>query len=298
MKCKQRDWHGQVHVWDGATLHREEESRERRQERWWCDNGGGGEKTLRGLHGKSIETTDALQVLDRGAGKVGCRWMEERGAVWERGREREGERKREGAGAGILKMQQWGAGRGFTVIRWQNGGGLEMRERGHTQCHCRRVICKCQSPACQGKSERERGKWEGDEGGREGGGNEEGVQAEIEGVRLNMRVLASWQRGRKKEAFWGGRKGKIRTGRKNTNLKIEQCETQPEDKENNWKLWFGGGLVFFISKNLVKKWWYHSVCRYTLFSVMHYSKNRVYTQIQSNPKTMQGVTFSLQGLEN
>lgn len=42
-----------------------------------------------------------------------------------------------------------------------------MRERGHTQCHCRRVICKCQSLACQGKSERERveGEWE-ERGGR------------------------------------------------------------------------------------------------------------------------------------
>lgn len=40
-----------------------------------------------------------------------------------------------------------------------------MRERGHTQCHCRRVICKCQSLACQGKSERER---VGGRGGVEG----------------------------------------------------------------------------------------------------------------------------------
>lgn len=55
-----------------------------------------------------------------------------------------------------------------------------MRERGHTQCHCRRVICKCQSLACQGKSERERveGEWE-EKGGLEG---------------KNMSVLAGWRR--------------------------------------------------------------------------------------------------------
>lgn len=53
-----------------------------------------------------------------------------------------------------------------------------MRERGHTQCHCRRVICKCQSLACQGKTERERGRK------REG--------EDLEGK--NMSVLAGWRR--------------------------------------------------------------------------------------------------------
>lgn len=47
-----------------------------------------------------------------------------------------------------------------------------MRERGHTQCHCRRVICKCQSLACQGKSERER---------VEGGRRKEGESPMVEG---------------------------------------------------------------------------------------------------------------------
>lgn len=62
-----------------------------------------------------------------------------------------------------------------------------MRERGHTQCHCRRVICKCQSLACQGKSKRERGSV-GWGGGKRGELVMEGE--EIEGVRENMSVLA------------------------------------------------------------------------------------------------------------
>lgn len=62
-----------------------------------------------------------------------------------------------------------------------------MRERGHTQCHCRRVICKCQSLACQGKSERERV-----EGGRRKEGESPMEEGGIEGK--NMSVLAGWRR--------------------------------------------------------------------------------------------------------
>lgn len=92
----------------------------------------------------------------------------------------EGEREEERRGEGILKMQQWGAGQGFTVIRWQNDGRLEMRERGHTQCHCRRVICKCQSLACQGKSKKERGRRRVADGGEEKEGK-------------NRSALAGWK---------------------------------------------------------------------------------------------------------
>lgn len=59
-----------------------------------------------------------------------------------------------------------------------------MRERGHTQCHCRRVICKCQSLACQGKSKRERGE-------------------EKEGK--NMSAVAGWKS--KEKSGFGGRSG-------------------------------------------------------------------------------------------
>lgn len=55
-----------------------------------------------------------------------------------------------------------------------------MRERGHTQCHCRRVICKCQSLACQGKSKRERGRRRVADGGEEKEGK-------------NMSALVSWK---------------------------------------------------------------------------------------------------------
>ena len=81
-----------------------------------------------------------------------------------------------------------------------------MRERGHTQCHCRRVICKCQSPACQGKSERE---WEGEER-REERGEERREEGEvyIEGGRENMRVLAGCKR-REGRKVRGDRKRKL-----------------------------------------------------------------------------------------
>lgn len=119
------------------------------------------------------ENIPRLQVLATEAGKVGCRWMErEEGVVlW-------GDRGVKRRVGGILKMQQWGAGQGFTVIRWQNGGGLKMRERGHTQCHCRRVICKCQSRGLPGEQQ-----------GREGRGG----GAEIERGRDRIWGVLHWE---------------------------------------------------------------------------------------------------------
>ena len=69
-----------------------------------------------------------------------------------------------------------------------------MRERGHTQCHCRRVICKCQSPACQGKSERERGSGRVRRGEERREERREEGEVYIEGGRENMRVLAGCRR--------------------------------------------------------------------------------------------------------
>lgn len=59
-----------VCVWDGVTLQREEDARRGDG----GDNGGGGEekKNSRGTR-EGADRTAALQVLVRGAGKVGCR---------------------------------------------------------------------------------------------------------------------------------------------------------------------------------------------------------------------------------
>lgn len=78
-----------------------------------------------------------------------------------------------------------------------------MRERGHTQCHCRRVICKCQSRGMPGEQARREGCTH-----TERGGERESVKG------------AAWRRGGKHNGKTANKKVKMCANRKVKNLPI------------------------------------------------------------------------------